>query len=161
KLEIERNEGTNVSVVTDGTWSYFGDGPVRSASIYDGETYDATKEAALKDWTSPIYTNAATNFTAAVDGGATNVVHTQMVAQVTEPIRIVQYLRPVDIWTNRDGGFFRIYDLGQNIAGWCNLSFTNLTTNNFSGTQIYLTHGESLVLNAADNAQAGGIGGSN
>jgi len=161
KIIIERKAGTNIFVASDGSWGYFGDGPIRSASIYDGEAYDARKEAPLADWTSPVNTGAAGNFTATVDGAATNVDYLQMVAQPTDPIRIMEYRHPVDMWTNRDGGFYRIYDLGQNIAGWCILSFTNTTTNNFSGTEIYVRHSESLILNVANNMQGGGIGGSN
>src|SRR5207248_1267096 len=103
-------------------WKWFGDGPIRAASIYDGEQYDARKEAAVLNWTSPIYTDAATNFTTSVTTSSVS----SMVGQPTDPIRIIEFRHPVDMWTNRDNGqFYRVYDMGQNIAGWCTLSVTN------------------------------------
>ena len=52
KLVIEYEDGTSDTVVTDESWSYYNDGPVRLASFFQGERYDATKEAAVEGWTS-------------------------------------------------------------------------------------------------------------
>ncbi|WP_435354844.1 family 78 glycoside hydrolase catalytic domain [Emticicia sp. SJ17W-69] len=40
-------------------WKFFNDGPIRYGSYFQGEVYDANKEALIKDWTLPTYNESA------------------------------------------------------------------------------------------------------
>jgi alpha-L-rhamnosidase len=145
RLDIETNSllATN-TIVSDGTWRYYSDGPIRYSTIYNGENYNGTKRAFVLDWSKPTFGNANLSFTNYP--AATNVAGTVMIAQPTDPIQMISTITPVDMWTNRDNGqFVRVFDMGQNISGWCSLSVTN--TNQPSGTAVYLRHGESLRTN--------------
>lgn len=55
KLVVNYTDGSSDTVVTDdGSWTYYNDGPVRLASLFQGERYDATKEAGQRlDTTIP------------------------------------------------------------------------------------------------------------
>ena len=44
RLEIVYDDGSRQSVVSDGTWKLTDNGPVRAASEYNGEVYDARLE---------------------------------------------------------------------------------------------------------------------
>ena len=50
RLEIVYKDGTRQSVVSDDTWKLTVNGPVRAASEFDGEIYDATRE--MDGWSS-------------------------------------------------------------------------------------------------------------
>lgn len=45
--------GGELITSTDGTWAMSADSPVVSDCLYDGETYDARKEASIKGWQLP------------------------------------------------------------------------------------------------------------
>ena len=51
QLEIETEDGGSTMVLSDGKWKATLDGPIRSSSIYDGETYDARRE--MTGWGEP------------------------------------------------------------------------------------------------------------
>ena len=55
-LFIDYEDGSSDTIVTDKTWRITADGPVRNASGYDGELYDARKE--LGKWTEPEYNDS-------------------------------------------------------------------------------------------------------
>ena len=51
-LVVTYADGTDETIVTDAeNWECFTDGPIRLASFFQGERYDATKEAAVEGWT--------------------------------------------------------------------------------------------------------------
>lgn len=158
QLILERTDGTIATVVTDSSWKCNADGPVRKASIEDGETYDATKEASVHNWALASYSGESLYFTSPVTSEA--IAATKMCPQPCESIEIIGVRSPVDMWTNRNGGelqnqFVRIFDMGQNLEGWCSLELTNTTLP--SGSQITLRHAELLQLDA-QNRQLRGAG---
>jgi alpha-L-rhamnosidase len=53
-------------------------------------------------------------------------------------------IQPVDSWNSESG--MRIFDLGQNMAGWCRLRFYGP-----SGYGTYIRHGEALVQAVVSN----------
>ncbi|AWW32839.1 rhamnosidase [Echinicola strongylocentroti] len=53
QLEMIHSDGSKSLLITDHSWKATTDGPIRRASIYDGELYDARKE--LEGWTSNGY----------------------------------------------------------------------------------------------------------
>ena len=130
QLHLELEDGTVERVITDGSWRCTLDGPIRSAGLLSGETYDARQE--LAGWDAPGF-----------DAGAwkrvrvRNVEKLAMVAQKNEPIRVTQELQPVALTEPNPGVF--VFDLGQNMVGWCRL---NVTAS--GGTTVTLRHAEVL-----------------
>lgn len=130
QLQIEYANGQSDTIVTDGSWKLNPDGPIISASIFDGEKYDA--RVVLPGWDSPGFD--ATAWQAATVYHDTN---RQLSAQMNEPIRVIQDITPIKIIPQKNGNY--IFDLGQNIAGWVQLS---LPYN--PGKAITLKHSEML-----------------
>lgn len=112
-LELQNQSGQKQVVVSDGSWRRFSDGPIRSADIYDGETYDARKE--VPGWDRPGFDDAA--WKAAQVTPDTDAV--ELSWQRNDAIRAAQEIRPVSIRQSRPGVY--IFDLGQNMVGWVQL----------------------------------------
>jgi len=131
RLDVELAGGRTVTVVTGPTWRCSDDGPVRSASLYDGECYDARKEQ--PGWDRPGLDDIAWH-------GAREVEFpgTQLVWQPNEPIRVTRELVPVKV-TEPEKGVY-VFDLGQNMVGWCRLKIRGGT----AGREITLQHAERL-----------------
>jgi alpha-L-rhamnosidase len=130
QLEMELADGARQVIGTDDAWRSTSDGPIRSAGIYDGEVYDARKE--LPGWDAPGFNDRAWSAAQAFDLGAP-----QLVWQRNEPIRVVQELAPIALTQPKPGTF--VFDLGQNLVGWC-----RLRVNGLAGRTITLRHAEML-----------------
>lgn len=131
QLEIERTDGRTNFVVTDTSWSSVTDGPIRTAGIYDGETYDARRE--LAGWDTPTFDDRdwkAVQCFDIADGPA-------LTWQRNEPIRMTRELTPLSVNEPRPGVF--VFDLGQNMVGWCRLVGLGKAENT-----ITLRHAEML-----------------
>ena len=118
KLVLTTADGASSTVVTDSqSWKYCGDGPVRLASLYQGERYDATKEAAVEGWTAPGFDDSAWK--------PASVIETRK--QFTSPALVTRYDKPVHvIRTNevvsalgetKPGSDAYLYDMGENVSG--------------------------------------------
>ncbi|GAB3917634.1 alpha-L-rhamnosidase [Mucilaginibacter boryungensis] len=115
QLELEYTNGTKQTIVSDGSWKFTADGPIRTNNEYDGEEYDATKEMAGwnhtgfddSKWLKPELVQAP--------GG-------KLVPQMNEPIRVVKLVKPVSIKLVKPGMY--VMDMGQNMAGWLNMKVT-------------------------------------
>ncbi len=109
QLDIEYQDGHHQLVVSDQTWRMTADGPIRSNNEYDGEEYDARKE--LTGWTQVGYKDAKwfKPELAPVPTG-------KLVAQMSEPIKVMQTLMPQKITELKPGTW--IMDMGQNMTGW-------------------------------------------
>jgi hypothetical protein len=106
-LDVRYEDGEDQQVVSDDSWSW-GEGPVRDASIYGGETYDA--RLAGSGWDAPGFDGSAWRpVTAATPPSG------RLEADTTPPIRVVETLRPVEL-TEPEAGVY-VFDLGQNVAG--------------------------------------------
>lgn len=134
RLDVELADGSIQTVVTDQSWQVTTDGPIRRAGIYFGETYDGTQE--MPGWDQPGFngTGWSAAKTLAHPDQAKNAI---LAAQPNEPIRVVKELRPVKITEPEPGKY--IFDLGQNMAGWCRLKVDAPR-----GTKITLRHAEIL-----------------
>lgn len=149
QLSIERNDQSVTNITTDSSWKCDVNGPIQFSSIEQGETYDARQEASVADWSTFRYNpQESTYFTAPVTSYTNSPA--QMTSQSTDPIQIIETRQPIDMWTNTAGGpnndkFVRIFDMGQNMAGWCSLSLTNANPTN---TQVVLRHCERLKLDS-------------
>ena len=133
QLDLEDQNGHHQLVVSDSSWRFTADGPIRTNNEYDGEEYDATK--AFPDWTlagfdekkwvNPEYTPAP--------GG-------RLSAQMDEPIKIMARITPATITAITPGTY--ILDMGQNMAGWLQLK-----VNGNRGQKITLRYAETLQPN--------------
>lgn len=130
QLEIERADGTRQRVVTDASWRGTVDGPLRFAGIYEGSTYDATKE--LPGWDGPDYNDAAW---APAQPAPADLKVGQLVWQRNEPIRRTREIKPVAVTEVKPGVYVFAFD--QNIVGWTRLSFRGQP-----GQTVELQYGE-------------------
>lgn len=128
QLELEFADGTRGTVATDDTWRSTLHGPIQIADLLDGETYDATAERAGFD--DPGFDDSRM---AAVEIDTALGPRLEFLA--CEPARIVVELRPIAVREPKPGVF--VFDLGQNMVGWCRLKIRAPR-----GNEIVLRHGE-------------------
>ena len=130
QLEIERADGTRQRVMTDSSWRGTVAGPLRFAGIYEGSTYDATKE--LPGWDRPDYDDAAW---APAQPAPADLKVGQRVWQRNQPIRRTREIKPVAVTEVKPGVYVFAFD--QNIVGWTRFSFRGQP-----GQTVELQHGE-------------------
>lgn len=153
-LRIEYADGTVSEVVSDDSWKLITDGPILVNGEFDGEEYDARRE--FHHWSEPSFDTASvaadvSRRTSENQRGLTSATTKQgwrpaqvvaapagqLVAQMIEPIRVTKQLKPIAITEPRPGVF--IFDLGQNMVGWCKLKVRGP-----AGTTVQLRHAETL-----------------
>jgi len=130
QLHIEFTDGTSTEIVSDETWKLTTDGPIRTNNEYDGEEYDARME--LDGWDKPGFNEAKWEPVQLV--GAPGGI---MSAQTIAPIRVTGAIKPITMKEVSPGVF--IYDMGQNIVGWCRLSVKGP-----AGTAVSMRFAETL-----------------
>jgi alpha-L-rhamnosidase len=130
QLEVELADGERLTIGTDNTWKC-ATGPILSSDFMMGEIYDARRERTGWDRTDFI----GRGWLPAREVEAPAV---PLVAQRSEPVRVVDTMVPVSMNEVRPGVF--IYNLGQNISGWVRLRFKNAPM----GARVQLRHGERL-----------------
>jgi len=129
-LRLEYTDGSVSEIVSDESWKLTTDGPILANNDFDGEEYDARKEIA--GWSKSGFDDSKWPPAQLVSapGGV-------LAAQMIEPIRVTETLKPVSVKEIKPGVF--IYDLGQNMVGWCRLLVSGA-----AGTQVTLRHAETL-----------------
>ena len=148
QLEVEVDDGETICIPTGASWRC-DTGPILSADFMMGETYDARREPAGWDrhgfndstWL-PALEVAPPKVRVPRYGFSNNQPadtddDLPLVAQRSEPVRVVETIEPISVNEVAPGTF--IYDLGQNIAGWVRLSVSGET-----GTCVQLRHAERL-----------------
>ena len=133
-LRIEYADGSVSVVGSDHTWKV-AEGPVVFSCIYGGEDYDARLEQSGWDdvgfddsaWAGASYYGAPFN---ELPGG-------ELRAQMAAPIKVMQRFQGVEIARPEPG--VRIYDFGQNFAGW-----PRLKVRGKAGAGIRIKPGELL-----------------
>jgi len=130
QLNVEYTDGTTAQVVSDESWKVTDAGPIRANNEFDGEVFDARME--LPGWNQTKFDDSKWERAQLVKPGAPILS-----AQICEPIRVLDTLKPVAM-TNPKPGVY-IYDLGQNMAGWCRLKVSGP-----AGTIVKLRHGEEV-----------------
>jgi alpha-L-rhamnosidase len=130
QLELDYTDGSRDTIVSDASWKLTTDGPILANNEYDGEEYDARKE--LPGWATAGFDDSKWSEAQVVStpGG-------RLSAQMMEPIRVTGTIKPISVKEIKPGVF--IYDLGQNMVGWCQLKVSGP-----SGTKISLRHAETL-----------------
>jgi alpha-L-rhamnosidase len=131
QLRLEFKDGSSRDLVSDGTWKLSTAGPIQANNEYDGEQYDARME--LDGWANVGFDETKWEVAPIVSPPA-GVLHAQMI----NPIRVTGVLTPVSIKEVRPGVF--IYDMGQNMVGWCRLRVSGPR-----GMQVSLRHSETVT----------------
>ncbi|HET7625075.1 MAG TPA: family 78 glycoside hydrolase catalytic domain [Verrucomicrobiae bacterium] len=130
QLHIEFTDGSSSEIVSDMSWKLTTNGPIVANNEYDGEEYDARKE--FDNWSRAGFDDSKWQ-----NAKPVSAPEGKLVAQMIEPIRVTQTLKPIAVTEPKPGVF--IFDLGQNMVGWCRLKISGP-----SGTRVTLRHAETL-----------------
>lgn len=122
ELHIWYADGSKQIICTDADWTYTYDGPVRLADLFYGETYDASKEDAEKEWKPVI-----------VKGKPDHIVE----AQNYPLAKVFERVTAKRVWTSPKGEV--LVDFGQNLAG-----VLEVAIHGEKGETITFEHGEEL-----------------
>ncbi|MNO14178.1 Bacterial alpha-L-rhamnosidase [compost metagenome] len=118
QLEMEYTDGTKEHIITDDSWQWSDDGPIRFADMKDGEIVDMSKK--------PSYSGQAKVTTHSITPTASNNV------PVKEQKRFVATL-------SRTPAGKQLLDFGQNIAGYVEINIDAR-----AGQTLYLQFAEHL-----------------
>ena len=145
QVEIAYSDGTSDTIVTDENWKV-STGAVVFDGIRNGESDDARLEKT--GWSTATYVEDA-SWTPALAVKSPGGV---LSAQMFPPQKVVQTLPTKKMTEVRPGVF--VFDFGQNIAGWAQLSVTGA-----AGTKITMKYGEVLATDGTiDQTNVAGIG---
>ncbi|WP_432714490.1 family 78 glycoside hydrolase catalytic domain [Pedobacter sp.] len=134
-LDIEYEDGSITTIITDDSWKVTADGPILANNEYDGEEYDATKEMA--GWNTKGFNDQKwlkAQYVQETVGPPE--------AQMNENMKVMEVVKPVSVKQLQPGVF--IMDMGQNMVGWI-----KLTVKGQRGEKVSLRFGESLQKNGA------------
>jgi alpha-L-rhamnosidase len=149
RLDVEYSDGTTETIVTnDKTWKSYADGPITYSSIYHGEYYDATKEAAIEGWSSPGYDDSEWMVAAYTPTADPNFDNPDYAGRVDYPAHVVEIIPATLVGTpstkfgdNPERKTY-IYDMGENMVGVPEIKFNSTLP---KGAFVTLRYGETLV----------------
>jgi alpha-L-rhamnosidase len=129
QINIEFEDGTTQSIVTDNTWkaSY---GPLREGDIYMGTAYDA--RLAMPGWSSAGFDDRGWRPVAVTDK-----IDAKLEAHPAEPPKRIEEIAAKEVRELAPGRY--IFNLGQNMVGW-----VRLKVNAPAGTKLTIRHAEML-----------------
>ena len=138
QLNVELEDGSAVSVVSDASWKA-ADGPIFEDSIYDGESYDARRET--PGWDRPGFDDKEWPAAEAIKepGGVLS-------AQLMPAIQVVDTIVPLEMTSPLPGVY--VFDMGQNFSGWARLRVEGPR-----GTDVRLRFAELLYENGTLNQE--------
>ncbi len=129
QIEIIYEDGSKQVFGTGPNWRS-STGPILFSDIYNGEYYDARMEK--NGWSLPGYDDSQWNGVITAGHGTD-----RLIAQQAPPVRKIQELKPVEIFTTPGGDL--VVDMGQNMIGW-----VKLRVQGPAGTRVTLRHAEVL-----------------
>jgi len=129
QMHIVYEDGREQVIVSDGSWKA-STGPILMSEIYHGEIYDARLEK--PGWDQPNYDDSDWYGVEELDKPKDIIV-----AQEGPPVRIVEQIKPVAIFTTPAGE--TVLDMGQNMAGWVRFAVEGP-----AGSKVVLQHAEVL-----------------
>jgi len=146
QLNIQSGDGSNTSIVTDGTWTGRS-GSILRDSIYQGERVDG--RLIRNDWAKPNF-NDPNSLWIPVDNMPSpgGVLSSQMMESVRA--NIYNVLNPVRLFSPALNTW--VFDLGQNFAGWVRLKLKGP-----SGLTVRLRYAEILEHPASNSIYTGMI----
>jgi alpha-L-rhamnosidase len=112
QLEVTYRDGTTQVFGTDTSWRS-AEGPIRLASLYDGERYDARDEQ--PGWSAPGFDDSTWRAVRTVERDPATLV-----APMGPPVRCTEEVPPVAVLTSPSGN--TILDFGQNLVGRLRIS---------------------------------------
>lgn len=127
QLIITYEDGTEKVVTTNDTdWKLFTDGPIQYGSFFQGEVYDATKEASIEGWSTTSFDDASWKPAKEVPLEGTTYPNDgltyenlRIMGQIGENVSIVKEMRPVSMEEVRPGVY--VYDMNQNMVGFAEI----------------------------------------
>jgi len=129
QLEIDYQDGTHETVVSDDSWKG-AVSPILRSEIYAGEVYDARTEQA--NWNESNFNDRS--WTPVTVADSPSILLT---SQMSAPARVTETLTPKSISSSTDGSY--VFDMGQNMVGW-----VALKAHGPAGTAIRLRFAEIL-----------------
>ncbi len=129
QLRIEYADGRVEHVVSDETW-HAATGPLLSADIYNGETYDARLERI--GWSKTGYDDSGWQGVKVLPRDVETLV-----APLGPPVRRIDEVKPISIFQTPAGE--TVVDFGQNLVGW-----VRLRVQGEAGQTVTLRHAEVL-----------------
>ena len=123
EVHIEYEDGKTDYIGTDRNWKVTTDGPVRAASWYDGEIYDANTDLSQAKWKTADIVQQR--------------LQPDILSQYGPPVRVWNTLNPVKVFQAPGGEW--IYDFGQNFAGVIDMKLSAA-----KGQEIVFRHAEVL-----------------
>jgi alpha-L-rhamnosidase len=130
QLRLEYADGSVSDVVSDESWKLATNGPIVANNDFDGEDYDA--RLAFRGWSEPGFYDQYWQPAQLVEAPPG-----VLAAEMIEPQRVTQTLKPVSLTAPETGVY--VFDLGQNVAGWCRLHVTGR-----AGAKVALRFAENL-----------------
>jgi len=140
KIRIEYTDSSAQDIVSDASWKVDAS-PIVYSSIYGGEDYDANLYQ--EGWNTPVFNDAHWKPAVITDGPPT------LIAQIEEPVKIMQYLSSKRVTTGNNGKM--IYDLGQNFSG-----IPSITVKGNKGDTVRLYTAELVNDNGTINQKTSG-----
>ena len=144
QLRLEYADGSVENVASNSDWKLTANGPIRADNEFDGEEYDARRE--MPGWSKAGFDDSKWQPAdlVAPPGGA-------LEAQMIEPIRVTEVLKPVAV-TNPKAGVFMV-DFGQSFYGSVRLNVSGP-----AGTKVRLHTSFNVtpdgLLNASNDRSA-------
>jgi alpha-L-rhamnosidase len=129
-LEVTRANGEIETLESDPDWKY-STGPLLSAQLFGGESYDARRE--LPGWDAPGFDDSAWRAAVEYDHDIEHNVQ----PDPGVPIRVGEDVPALALRELGSGGF--IFDLGRSIVGWARLALEAR-----AGTEVTLRYAQSL-----------------
>jgi alpha-L-rhamnosidase len=130
QMMVRYDGGRTDTIVSDGSWKIFRDGPMRIADNFLGEKYDAGRE--VPGWNLNGFDDSGWEAVSTVSPENINLV-----PQLNQPVKIIETLESKSVTKTKNGSW--LFDAGANIAGWCRISIKGKP-----GDVIVLRHGELL-----------------
>ena len=130
QIEVIYEDGSKGMIISDKDWKGTNNGPIILNSLYNGETYDASKE--MSGWDTSDFKDKGWESVEIADYSFDNLISSESV-----PIRKIQELKPIKIWTTPKGTL--VADMGQNMVGW-----VKLKVQGNKGTEVVLRYAEIM-----------------
>jgi alpha-L-rhamnosidase len=130
QMEVKYANGEQETFTSNDSWKIYTDGPIRKADNFLGETYNSNKE--VEGWQVADFDDTAWGKVVVDENVLANLV-----PQTNQPICTIETLKAQSVLRSKEGNF--IFDVGENIAGWCNIKLKGNP-----GDTIVLRHGEIL-----------------
>lgn len=115
KLVLTYEDGSEQTIVTDSeNWKVSTDGPVRLASMFQGERYDATKE--MEGWNEVGFDDSAWTLADEIETRV-QFDHPALVTRKDEPVHVIRTDDAKALGETKEGSGSWLYDMGDNVSG--------------------------------------------